>query len=434
MSTGFSLKWAHDEALECLQAMMEMVSVRDNRFSSSGYAAGKCTKPFYAHCVSKFQEAVDHLEGSFSRADNYCVGAPEGLAEARQDLVRARLRLSSSELVTACGVTRASAHDVVRKLATGFLDLLKTLGKDSITEENFHIWCTRVCKKWDRAELEVLQAKAEQESIKAIDAIGESKRPPRSLDPKPDAPKDLPQIVTGLRCLPKGVEEWVSAASRGARLLDEAIWLGAFPGQEHAALRGHAGGCWEFDANDWEINFWFLAIFHLAPELLKEHRLEQAIILAGGRIADLIDAEEARLRGADTSEQPAGKVEPGGGQKKTPASGGAELMPKQYLTSWREILDALDLKNDDYERQRVARENKKHGGPIKIGRKGAQPKVEKVKLIEWWNGLEIQWQDALNQKRGITAAAENQHPHGRTGQVAPEIGGSVKDRRKDREV
>lgn len=102
--------------------------------------------------------------------------------------------------------------------------------------------------------------------------------------------------------------------------------------------------------------------------------------------------------------------------------------PKGYLFGWREILDALNLKND--QKDRVARLNSENEGPIIIGKKGSPPKVVKAKLLDWWNRLEILFEDQANQQRGKAMEGAAQHDYGREGRVAHEISGGVKKKRK----
>lgn len=108
--------------------------------------------------------------------------------------------------------------------------------------------------------------------------------------------------------------------------------------------------------------------------------------------------------------------------------------PKKYLMSWQEILSALQLDNNDENRSRVRRlnESEKHPGPIIIAGQGAQPKVEQQSLLEWWNGLEEAFRESAGRQRDRAATLEERHPHGRDGQVVPNIRGSVKPRRGKR--
>lgn len=103
--------------------------------------------------------------------------------------------------------------------------------------------------------------------------------------------------------------------------------------------------------------------------------------------------------------------------------------PKVYLTSWREILDALGLKPD--QRGKVAKLNKDFDGPIVIAKQGSQPTVERGKLLAWWNGLEDRLQELQQRRRDAQATISDQHPYGEDGTIVPEISGSVERRRRD---
>jgi hypothetical protein len=54
-------------------------------------------------------------------------------------------------------------------------------------------------------------------------------------------------------------------------------------------------------------------------------------------------------------------------------------------------------------------------------------------LLNWWNKLATQQQELTNQREGARLSAEAQHNYGRDGTAAPEVGGGVKKRRKDRQ-
>jgi hypothetical protein len=105
-----------------------------------------------------------------------------------------------------------------------------------------------------------------------------------------------------------------------------------------------------------------------------------------------------------------------------------DAKPKAYLQGWPEILSALGKKNNDSEKTLVSGWNQKYEGPIMIAGAGSRPKVERTKLIAWWNRLEIQF-ETENRARDAAATVESTHRHGRDGVVAPEIAGSVRKRR-----
>lgn len=108
--------------------------------------------------------------------------------------------------------------------------------------------------------------------------------------------------------------------------------------------------------------------------------------------------------------------------------------PREYLTSWREILIALGMKDNAEDQGKVKRLSKRfsEGCPITIPKQGAQPKADKAKLLEWWNGLEQKFEESRRRERDRRATVAGQHPYGRDGIVAPDISGEVKKRRKDR--
>jgi hypothetical protein len=103
--------------------------------------------------------------------------------------------------------------------------------------------------------------------------------------------------------------------------------------------------------------------------------------------------------------------------------------PIQYLLSWREILDALDLKNNSEKHRRVRQLNEQYDGPIILGGKGSQPRVSKDKLLHWWNGLEERFRESEQKQADTEATLQAQHNFGRDGTVLPDISGHVKNRR-----
>jgi hypothetical protein len=106
--------------------------------------------------------------------------------------------------------------------------------------------------------------------------------------------------------------------------------------------------------------------------------------------------------------------------------------PVEYLLSWREILDVLGMKNNTEERDKVRNLSDHYDGPILVPGRGSQPKVVKTKLLEWWNGLEIQWEVGHNRERDSKPTASDRYSYGKDGTVVPDIAGGVKRRRKDR--
>ena len=111
--------------------------------------------------------------------------------------------------------------------------------------------------------------------------------------------------------------------------------------------------------------------------------------------------------------------------------GKPQTLPK-YLTSWREILIALEFKNNREDKQKVSRLNKSYSGPIEIPGQGKQPFVDKAKLLDWWAGLEAKVKEGRQRKLDAQATVANRHDFGREGEVTPGISGGIKKRRRDR--
>jgi hypothetical protein len=104
--------------------------------------------------------------------------------------------------------------------------------------------------------------------------------------------------------------------------------------------------------------------------------------------------------------------------------------PKEYLVNWREIIDCLKKKFNAETKRQLADMNRKFDGPIKLPGQGGQPRVDKAKLLDWWNNLEIKW---LTQGSGenATATVSEQYQHGKKGEsVIPDIAGHELKKRK----
>jgi hypothetical protein len=108
------------------------------------------------------------------------------------------------------------------------------------------------------------------------------------------------------------------------------------------------------------------------------------------------------------------------------------ISPREHLASWREILIALGMRNNTEDKQKVERLNESYDGPIKKPGQGKQPFADKVKLLEWWNGLEKLVESQADRARDARLNVQDTHAYGRNGEVVPEISGQVKKRRKDR--
>jgi hypothetical protein len=103
---------------------------------------------------------------------------------------------------------------------------------------------------------------------------------------------------------------------------------------------------------------------------------------------------------------------------------------KTYLWNWREILAALEMRNNAENRRRVREANAKFAGPIALPTKGGQPKACKERLLEWWNNLEKQFdeqeQNALDEQATLAAS----YSYGKDETVLPDISGHVLKRRQ----
>ena len=105
-----------------------------------------------------------------------------------------------------------------------------------------------------------------------------------------------------------------------------------------------------------------------------------------------------------------------------------DAVPKDWLTGWHAITSALKMKYAD--REKVKSLNTRFSGPITNKGPGTQPIVDRAKLIDWWDKLDQQQQELSNQQQGRRLSAETTHNFGRAAEVAPEISGSIKKRRK----
>ena len=105
--------------------------------------------------------------------------------------------------------------------------------------------------------------------------------------------------------------------------------------------------------------------------------------------------------------------------------------PITYLNGWREILEALGLKNDESIRRRVARLNTKWSGPIITRGQGCQPTCEKSKLLMWYQGLEEQYRRREQHARETRKTVEGGYTYGRDEKVIPGVAGHEKKRRRD---
>ena len=119
-----------------------------------------------------------------------------------------------------------------------------------------------------------------------------------------------------------------------------------------------------------------------------------------------------------------------------PPDGEPVPLPKVYLSSWRDILDALSTETDKVAKTAVRAAHEKFSGPIVMPRQGGQPRVVKADLLVWWNSLEDRYREELEERDSQladhSATVQNQFDRGRGGHeetVVPAIAGRVKRRR-----
>lgn len=127
----------------------------------------------------------------------------------------------------------------------------------------------------------------------------------------------------------------------------------------------------------------------------------------------------------------AGKTSPDLTASTTPDERGGKdgnKTPATLLTGWHEITAALKMNYRD--RSKVKSLNERFDGPIRNHGQGTQPIVTKDELLSWWDTLAQKQQEMAARRDGKALSAEGQYPYGRDGQVAPEIGGSIKKRRR----
>lgn len=106
--------------------------------------------------------------------------------------------------------------------------------------------------------------------------------------------------------------------------------------------------------------------------------------------------------------------------------------PKTLLNGWHDITAALDMKYS--QRSEIKRLNERFSGPIHSSGAGTKPIVYRENLFAWWNKLAVEQQELANRRKGAILSAGAQHNYGREGTVAPELGGSVKKRRRPKQT
>ena len=149
------------------------------------------------------------------------------------------------------------------------------------------------------------------------------------------------------------------------------------------------------------------------------------------QLADAVEQRLMQLR-RNPSESPQG-IKSAAVSDKNDKQVPAPPLPKEIIASWREIVIALGMRNNDEDKRKVERLNETYNGPIMKPGQGKQPIADKVKLLEWWNNLEKLVESQMDQARDARLTVQDTHAYGREGEVVPEISGQVKKRRKDRQ-
>jgi hypothetical protein len=105
--------------------------------------------------------------------------------------------------------------------------------------------------------------------------------------------------------------------------------------------------------------------------------------------------------------------------------------PKTFLWNWKEILDAVGVKDNTESRRQVRRLNDEFDGPIVVTKSGSRPRVDKAKLVTWWNRLDDLHLELQQQARDKRATVADSYNYGSEGTVVPDLAGAVKKRRRD---
>jgi hypothetical protein len=183
-----------------------------------------------------------------------------------------------------------------------------------------------------------------------------------------------------------------------------------------------------------------------APELLARLKSEAGLVADDEQAVRATDLEQEHTdtkAGADpTHISPARSVDEGVISEDVQRRIKAEELPlvtpipsgtpKRLLKGWHEISSAIGMKYT--QRDDVKSLNTRFQGPIRNSGPGTQPMVYENDLIDWWNKLALQQQELKNQRDGARLSAEAQHNFGRDGAAAPEIGGGIKKRRRDKQT
>jgi hypothetical protein len=156
---------------------------------------------------------------------------------------------------------------------------------------------------------------------------------------------------------------------------------------------------------------------------------------------DLLEAPPAANDPAATERSDGAKAAPADRTAREGEGGKAPEPAFVPLTSWQDILAALNegldkrhWKNDERTRNQIRKLNEEYRGPIRLpAGRGKQPSVHKAALLKWWTELRERF-DARNDEAKAEAdsarlTVAESHNYGRAGTVIPAIGGSEKKRK-----
>jgi hypothetical protein len=109
-----------------------------------------------------------------------------------------------------------------------------------------------------------------------------------------------------------------------------------------------------------------------------------------------------------------------------------DIVARELLIGWTEICQTLRRPDPEKEstHKQIKSLNEKYGGPTCIGKKGKSPKVEKLRLIDWWNRLSENFR--TEQEESVSEYPDlSTSPYGKTGTTAHDIQGEIRSFRCD---
>ncbi|MDX1963226.1 MAG: hypothetical protein SFX18_08740 [Pirellulales bacterium] len=158
--------------------------------------------------------------------------------------------------------------------------------------------------------------------------------------------------------------------------------------------------------------------------LSLRHAINAALVVLGQMMTGKpTDDAAGKLRAAAATMRPLDS-EPAPDNRRA-----SDKPPKQWLFNFAEILDAVGMKANPENQRRIKQLNTSYNGPIIFGQKGQPPKCDKARLLEWWDNLEVEFTKSEHKPASLQAVGEETYCYGRTGKVAPVIGGSIRKRK-----